>query len=125
MKNRAIPCYRTGHPRPVRPTRSQRGQREPHHLTYRRTDGHHTRPVTETSAVVVEQWMRRCGRSAGQDPTLSSDSVTPSPFKTHFDHVRDRRSDAEGEALLAEALARRAAINRCADPRDSACGTLS
>jgi hypothetical protein len=100
MNHRAILCYRAG-PRPVRPTRSLRQLRVPRQLTCRRTGG----PV--------------------QVATRSSETVTPSPFKTHFDHVRDRRSDAEGEALLAEALARRAAINRRADPYDSTCGTLS
>jgi hypothetical protein len=47
-----------------------------------------------------------CGLPAGQDRDNPPERVAVVPFKTHLDYVRERRSDAEAEILLAEALAR-------------------
>jgi hypothetical protein len=51
-------------------------------------------------------WVRRCGLPSGQDPGSPPQPVPVQASKSHFDRVRQRRSDAEGELLLAEALAR-------------------
>lgn len=47
--------------------------------------------------------LRVPGRSGpGQPP----DPPRTEPYKTHLAYVRERRSDADGEAILAEALAK-------------------
>lgn len=43
-----------------------------------------------------------------QDRTGTAHAAPPrtEPYKTHLAYVRERRSDADGEAILAEALAK-------------------
>ena len=43
---------------------------------------------------------------AGQDRDNPPDPPRTEPYKTHLAYVRERRSDADGEAILAEALAK-------------------
>jgi hypothetical protein len=82
------------------------GPREPQRsVSYWCAHGHHTRLVLAVSAGVPEVWACRCGLTAGQDQTQPPEPVARQ-FKTHFEYVQDRRTDAEGEALLAEALTR-------------------
>ncbi|MGC5017962.1 RNA polymerase-binding protein RbpA [Micromonospora sp. DT47] len=47
----------------------------------------------------------RCGLPAGRDAENPPGRVRPEPYKTHLAYVKERRSPAEGEAILAEALA--------------------
>jgi hypothetical protein len=47
----------------------------------------------------------RCGQPAGQDAQNPPGRARTEPYKTHLAYVKERRSDAEGEAILAEALA--------------------
>lgn len=48
----------------------------------------------------------RCGLPAGQDETNPPPAPRNEPYKTHLAYVRERRSDADGDALLEEALTR-------------------
>ncbi|NMI01354.1 RNA polymerase-binding protein RbpA [Pseudonocardia acidicola] len=75
-------------------------------VSYWCAQGHHTQLELAVSAEVPGLWDCRCGLAAGQDQTQPPEPVGERPFKTHFDYVQDRRTDAEGETLLAEALAR-------------------
>lgn len=69
--------------------------------------GHRTPINFAAEAVVPEVWdCRDCGFPAGLDADNPPPTVVIAPFKTHFAYVRDRRSDADGEVLLAEALAK-------------------
>ena len=75
--------------------------------------GHSTRTTFAASASVPGVWdCRGCGRPAGVDRDNPPPAVLVAPFKTHLAYVRERRSDAEGEVLLAEALARLRAPSR-------------
>ncbi len=48
----------------------------------------------------------RCGLPAGQDRETPPSAPKNEPYKTHLAYVKERRSDADGEAILAEALAK-------------------
>src|SRR5260370_344313 len=69
---------------------------------------HETVPSFATGAVIPDVWVCRCGRPAGRDPG----QVPPDPpafrgeQKSHLDHVKERRSKADGEALITWALDR-------------------
>lgn len=68
--------------------------------------GHLTQPSFAETAVIPQQWeCPCCGQLAGQDRDNPPVPVPIAPYKTHLAYVRERRSDAEGETLLAEALA--------------------
>ena len=43
----------------------------------------------------------RCGLPAGRDAETRPDVRPPEPYKTHLAYVKERRSPAEGEAILA------------------------
>ncbi len=47
--------------------------------------------------------MRQPGRPERADPPAPP---RVEPYKTHLAYVKERRSDSDGEAILAEALAR-------------------
>lgn len=71
------------------------------------TSGHETRPRFAITALVPDTWdCHRCGRSAGRDRDNPPSGVDLAPRKTHLACLRERRSDADAEILLAEALAR-------------------
>ena len=46
------------------------------------------------------------GLPAGRDRANPPQVAKSEPYKTHLAYVRERRSDADGEAILAEALAK-------------------
>ncbi len=48
----------------------------------------------------------RCGFPAGRDKDAPPSAPKNEPYKTHLAYVKERRSDADGAAILAEALAR-------------------
>ncbi|NUP48491.1 MAG: RNA polymerase-binding protein RbpA [Catenulispora sp.] len=74
-------------------------------VTFWCADGHSTRPVFAATAAVPEVWdCHGCGRPAGLDPDDPPGAALVAPFKTHLAYVRERRSDADAEILLAEAL---------------------
>ena len=78
-------------------------------VPYYCASGHRTTVPFIWTATPPPQWeCRVCSQPAGTDP------VDPPPLvaatvaaKTHLGHVRDRRTQAEGDALMAESLARR------------------
>lgn len=68
---------------------------------------HETRPSFASDAQVPEFWdCPRCGCPAGQDGQNPPPPQRIEPYKTHLAYVRERRTDADGEAILAEALNR-------------------
>jgi hypothetical protein len=48
----------------------------------------------------------RCGLPAGQDEANPPAPPHTEPYKTHLAYVKERRSDADGAAILAEAMQR-------------------
>ena len=68
---------------------------------------HETRPSFATDAAIPETWeCPRCGNPAGQNEQDPPAPPRVEPYKTHLAYVKERRSDSDGEAILAEALAR-------------------
>jgi hypothetical protein len=60
-----------------------------------------------SEADIPEFWdCPRCGLPAGQDEQNPPPAPRNEPYKTHLAYVRERRSDADGVALLEEALTR-------------------
>ena len=56
-------------------------------------------------AGIPETWdCPRCGLPAGQDQQNPPAAPRVEPYKTHLAYVKERRSDADGEAILDEAL---------------------
>ena len=75
---------------------------------------HETRVAFASDADVPELWdCPRCGLPAGQDEQNPPAAPRTEPYKTHLAYVRERRSDADGDALLEEALTR---LHRAAGP---------
>ncbi|GAA3727183.1 RNA polymerase-binding protein RbpA [Salinactinospora qingdaonensis] len=73
-----------------------------------------------SEAQVPEEWdCPRCGFPAGKDPDNPPAPPRTEPYKTHLAYVKERRSDADGQAILDEALAKlradRAAIEAAMD----------
>jgi len=67
--------------------------------------GHTTNTVFAASAEVPATWdCHDCDRPAGLDPNNPPVSIPSGPYKSHLAYVRERRSDADAEAILAEAL---------------------
>jgi hypothetical protein len=55
---------------------------------------------------IPETWdCPRCGYPAGRDQTNTPAPPKTEPYKTHLAYVRERRTDADGDAILSEALA--------------------
>jgi hypothetical protein len=76
-------------------------------VTFWCAGGHETRTFFAASAELPEVWdCHRCGRPAGLDQEHPPLAAPTAPFKTHLAYVRERRSDADAEILLAEALAK-------------------
>ena len=68
---------------------------------------HETRPSFASDAAVPDSWeCPRCGYPAGTDESNPPAPPRVEPYKTHLAYVKERRSDADGEAILAEALAK-------------------
>ncbi|HSZ39687.1 MAG TPA: RNA polymerase-binding protein RbpA [Trebonia sp.] len=71
------------------------------------SNGHETKPSFATDAAIPDHWeCPRCGFPAGQDKDNPPAPPRVEPYKTHLAYVKERRSDADGEAILAEALQR-------------------
>lgn len=67
--------------------------------------GHESLPAFAADAVVPEYWdCPRCGLPASQDQDNPPPIPRNEPYKTHLAYVKERRSDADGAALLEEAL---------------------
>jgi hypothetical protein len=91
------------------PTRwAERGEQAPRQLvTYWCASGHATAPVFAHDIVAPLTWeCGHCGLPAGPDQQQPPEPPSVEPYKTHLAYVKERRTDADGAALLAEALAR-------------------
>lgn len=87
---------------------AERGEPAPRvWVSYWCAGGHETKPsfAEEPGLTVPETWdCPRCGLPAGQDRENPPSAPRNEPYKTHLAYVKERRSDAEGAALLDEAL---------------------
>lgn len=69
-------------------------------------NGHHTEIRIAAEAEAPPVWdCPRCGFPAGQDAQNPPGRARSEPYKTHLAYVKERRTAAEGAAILAEALA--------------------
>ncbi|WP_425953789.1 RNA polymerase-binding protein RbpA [Xylanimonas sp. McL0601] len=76
-------------------------------ISYWCANGHETQPAFAVALDFEppQRWdCTRCGFPAGLDPSAPPPPVHNEPYKTHLAYVKERRSDAEGAALLDEAL---------------------
>jgi rubredoxin len=87
---------------------SERGESAPRQrVSYWCANGHESRPSFASDAALPDTWdCPRCGYPAGQDKNATPAPPKTEPYKTHLAYVRERRNDADGEAILAEALER-------------------
>lgn len=86
----------------------ERGAAEPRlTVSFWCASGHETQPVFSAGAEVPVTWeCAWCDSLAGQDRHNPPARVRTGPKKTHLQYVKDRRSPADRDAILAEALAR-------------------
>lgn len=90
---------------------AERGEAAPRfRISYWCANGHETRPsfAAEDSTVQApETWdCPRCGFPAGRDRDNPPSPPRTEPYKTHLAYVKERRTDADGAAILDEALAK-------------------
>ena len=70
-------------------------------------NGHRTVRSFASDAEVPATWdCPNCGRPAGRDESAPPSAARNEPYKSHLAYVKERRTDEEGDALLAEALAK-------------------
>ena len=70
-------------------------------------NGHHTEHAFAADVPVPATWdCPRCGQPAGQDEDNPPARPQTEPYKTHLAYVKERRSEADGAAILAEAMQR-------------------
>ena len=70
-------------------------------------NGHHTEHTFAAEAAVPAVWdCPRCGQPAGNDEEHPPARPHVEPYKTHLAYVKERRSEEDGAAILAEAIAR-------------------
>ncbi len=99
---------------------TERGEIAPRvRVSYWCANGHETRPsfCANEDVEAPDTWdCPRCGFPAGLDATNPPAPLRNEPYKTHLAYVKERRSEADGAALLEEALAtlraRRAGLRR-------------
>jgi hypothetical protein len=87
---------------------AERGESAPRHrISFWCANGHETRPSFAADAQVPDGWdCPRCGFPTSRDRDNPPAPPRNEPYKTHLAYVRERRSDADGEAILEEALER-------------------
>ena len=89
---------------------AERGDAAPRRrVSYWCANKHETTPsfAFDSASDVPETWdCPRCGLPAGPDQGTPPPAPRTEPYKTHLAYVRERRSDADGDALLEEALNR-------------------
>lgn len=87
---------------------AERGDSAPREVfTYYCIKGHVTRPSFAISddREIPAQWdCPRCGLPGGLDPDNPPEPIRNEPYKTHLAYVKERRTEAEGQELLKEAL---------------------
>jgi hypothetical protein len=76
-------------------------------VTYWCANGHRIEPHFAADVTIPVTWdCPRCGQPAGRDEQHPPGRPHAEPYKSHLAYVKERRSDAEGAAILAEALQR-------------------
>ena len=87
---------------------AERGESAPRrYVSFYCADGHETRPSFANDAAIPDVWdCPSCGYPAGPDPENPPMPPRVEPYKTHLAYVKERRSEAEGDAILNEALNR-------------------
>ncbi|MCZ3386544.1 MAG: RNA polymerase-binding protein RbpA [Actinomycetia bacterium] len=87
---------------------AERGEPAPRRrISYWCANAHESRPSFADGADIPDTWdCPRCGMPAGQNRETPPSAPKNEPYKTHLAYVKERRSDADGEAILAEALAK-------------------
>ena len=91
-----------------RPGDDERGDFAPRtRISFYCANGHATRRSFAADAEAPQIWdCPQCGSPAGRDESTPPPKDRHEPYKTHLDYVKERRTDSDGEALLAQALAR-------------------
>jgi hypothetical protein len=91
---------------PMRPTeRSETAPRRS--VRYFCADGHEVDIFLSLDADTPDVWdCPRCGQPAGLDRQNPPGRARTEPYKTHLAYVKERRSEEDGAAILAEALAK-------------------
>jgi hypothetical protein len=87
---------------------AERGEPAPRHrIAYFCANTHESRPSFADDVEPPLIWdCPRCGLPAGRDRENPPSAPKNEPYKTHLAYVKERRSDADGAAILAEALAK-------------------
>ena len=87
---------------------AERGESAPRQrVVYFCSHAHESVITFAVEAQIPDSWdCPRCGLPAGQDQAAPPPAPRTEPYKTHLAYVRERRSDADGDALLEEALAK-------------------
>lgn len=85
---------------------AERGDAAPRlQVPYYCANGHETRPAFSIEVEAPAEWeCIRCGLPANQDAQNPPPPPRTIPYKTHLAYVKERRSDDEASAILAEAL---------------------
>ena len=69
--------------------------------------GHRIEPLFAADAPAPAEWeCPRCGQPAGRDEKHPPGAARTEPYKSHLAYVKERRTEAEGAAILDEALRR-------------------
>jgi hypothetical protein len=87
---------------------AERGEAAPRvRVSFWCANRHETLPSFACDAAIPDVWeCPRCGYPAGRDSENPPGPPRSEPYKTHLAYVKERRSDADGAAILAEALGR-------------------
>ena len=87
---------------------AERGEAAPRQrIAFWCANRHETHTSFSDEAAIPETWdCPRCGFPAGRDQDNPPAPPKTEPYKTHLAYVRERRNEAEGETILAEALAK-------------------
>ena len=85
---------------------AERGEAAPRRrIAFWCANGHECRPSFAEDAGIPDLWdCPRCGSPAGRDRDNPPAPPKAEPYKTHLAYVKERRSDADGAAILEEAL---------------------
>ena len=87
---------------------SERGETAPRErVPYFCANGHVNDAWFAADAEIPDTWdCPRCGLPGGRDEQAPPAPPRTEPYKTHLAYVKERRSDADGAAILEEALGR-------------------
>ncbi|HVE62702.1 MAG TPA: RNA polymerase-binding protein RbpA [Mycobacteriales bacterium] len=85
---------------------AERGEAAPRkRISFWCANDHETRPSFAEDAAIPDMWdCPRCGYPAGRDKLNTPAPPKTEPYKTHLAYVRERRNQADGDAILQEAL---------------------